>query len=65
MPEISNVTPLNTSAKQFVTSKRDIKTSKMEARTNLKDLRTIHVSYRIESHCRTVKVIKCQTVLLH
>ena len=40
---------------KFVTSKRDIKTSKTEARTNLKDLRTIHVSYRIESHCRTEK----------
>ena len=39
----------------FVTSKRDIKTSKKEARTNLKDSRTIHVSYRIESHCRTEK----------
>ena len=34
----------------FVISKRDIETNKTEARTNLKDLRTIQVSYRIESH---------------
>ena len=33
----------------FVTSKRDVKTRKTEASTNLKDSRTIHVSYRIES----------------
>ena len=35
----------------FVTSKRDVKTRKTEASTNLKDSRTIHVSYRIESQC--------------
>ena len=39
----------------FVTSKRDVKTRKTEASTNLKDSRTIHVSYRIESQCWTEK----------